>query len=110
MAPFGKDSGPLLFEDVAAAEIALVDVDPAMYSRQPLQGLNVPEPRHRHFPPSKRLMRRLHSTVKPAPAFILPKISEHERGPKSLDSLAADLTCILPRCVRVAQLIGRIPT
>ena len=47
-----------------------------MDSGEFLQGLDVPEPRHRPFPPSKRLMRVLRSVVQPAPAFLPSRISE----------------------------------
>ena len=42
-----------------------------------LQCLDVPEPRHRPFPPSKRLIRVLGSIVEPTPAFLQSRISEH---------------------------------
>ena len=50
----------MLFENVAAVEVALVVeviVDRGMHSGEFLQGLDVSEPRHRPLPPSKRLMR-----------------------------------------------------
>ena len=49
-----------MFENVAAVEMALVAevvVDRGVDGSEFLQGLEVSEPRHRPFPPSKRLVR-----------------------------------------------------
>ena len=69
----------MLFENVAAGEMALVVevvVDRGMGSGKLLQGLDVPKPRHRPFSPSKRLVRVLGPVVKPTLAFLPPRISE----------------------------------
>ena len=77
--PLGQGSGSVLFESVAAVEMALmveVVVDRGMNSAKFLQRLDVPEPCHCCFAPSKRLMRVLGSMVKPAPAFLPSRISK----------------------------------
>ena len=48
-----------------------------MDSGEFLQSLDVSAPRHRPFPPSKRLVRVLRSIVKPASAFLPSRISQH---------------------------------
>ena len=60
LTPPGQGGGSVLFENVAAVEMALaveVVVDRGVDGGEFLQGLDVSEPRHRPFPPSKRLMR-----------------------------------------------------
>ena len=56
--------------------LRLVVVDRGMDGGEFLQGLDVPEPGHRPFPPSKRLVRVLGPVVKPASAFLPSRISE----------------------------------
>ena len=57
--PLGQRSGSGLFEYVAVVEMALVvevGIDRGMDSGEFLQGLDVSEPCHGPFPPSKELM------------------------------------------------------
>ena len=60
-----------MFENVAAVEMALVAevvVDRGVDGSEFLQGLEVSEPRHRPFPPSKRLVRVFRPVVEPTTA------------------------------------------
>ena len=68
-----------------------VVVDRGMDSGQLLQGLDVPEPGHRPFPPLKRLMRVLGSGVKPASAFPPSKTSEGTDAPICQDTRSGGL-------------------
>jgi hypothetical protein len=57
--PFGQSGRSVLLEDIAAVELAvLVEmiVDRGVSGSELLQGLDVPEPRHRSFSSSKRLV------------------------------------------------------
>ena len=79
LAPLGQGSGPVLVENVAAGEMALVGevvVDRGLDSGTLLQALDVPDPGHHPVPPSNRWMRVLGSGVKPASAFPPSKTSE----------------------------------
>ena len=59
LTPLGQRVGAVLLEDGAAVEMTFefkMIVDRGMDGREFLQGLYVPEFRHRPFPPSKRLV------------------------------------------------------
>jgi hypothetical protein len=59
LAPFCESSRSLLLEDVAAVEMTFVVevvMDRSLNGSEFLQGLDVPEPGHRPFPSSERLV------------------------------------------------------
>ena len=78
--PLGQGGGSGLFENVAAVEMAFVVevvIDRGMNGGEFLQGLDVSEPRHRPFPPSKRLVRVLGPVVEPTTAGLGGRITDH---------------------------------
>ncbi len=83
--PLGQGGGTVLFEDVAAVEVAVlieVIVDRGVGGGKLLQGLYIPELHHRSFSSSERLMRVLSSIVEPAPALLRRGIpDQHHCGP-----------------------------
>ncbi len=59
LAPFGQRDSAVMFEDIAAVEVAIlieVVVDRGMDGGEFLKGLHVPELRHRPLSSSERLM------------------------------------------------------
>ena len=69
-----------MFENVAAVEVAIlveVVVDRGMGGGEFLQGLYVPEPRHRSFSSSERLVRILGSIVEPPTALLIGSIADY---------------------------------
>ena len=71
IAPFSERGSTVLLEDIAAVQVAvLVEMvmDRGMGSGEFLHGLYVPEPRHRSFSSSERLVGILGSIVQPATA------------------------------------------
>ena len=59
LTPLGQGGGTVLLENIAAVEVAVlieVVVDRGMGGGEFLQGLFIPEPGHRSFPSSERLV------------------------------------------------------
>jgi hypothetical protein len=80
LTPLGQGSGAGLLEDVAAVEVTVVVevvVDRGVNGGELLQGLQVPEFRHRALSSSKRLMRVFSSVVEPSSA---PLTLHHSNG------------------------------
>ena len=78
--PLGQGGGSVLFENVAAVEMALVVevvVDRGVDGGEFLQGLDVSEPRHRPFPTSKRMMRVFRPVVEPTTAGLGGRVTDH---------------------------------
>ena len=81
-----------------------------MHSGEFLQGLDVPEPRHRPVPPSKRLVRILGSVVEPAPAFLPSRISKRlHRSRITSKSVGNDWPRPTMRLHRALQKLQRCP-
>ncbi len=85
LTPLGQGGGTVLFEDVAAAEVAVVIelvMDRGVDGGEFLKGLHIPEPRHRPLSSSERLMRVLSPIVEPALALLRRGIPDrHHRSP-----------------------------
>jgi hypothetical protein len=80
LAPLGQSSRAVLFENVAAVKVAVlveVVVDRGLGGGEFLQGLYVPEPRHRSFSSSERLVRMLGSIVEPPTALLAGSIADY---------------------------------
>ena len=80
MTPLGQGGGSVLFESIAAVEMAVVVkmvVDRGVDGGEFLQGLDVSEPRHRPFPSSERLVRVLGPVVEPTTAGLGVRITNH---------------------------------
>ena len=80
MTPLGQGGGSVLFESIAAVEMAVVVkmvVDRGVDGGEFLQGLDVSEPRHRPFPSSERLVRVLGPVIEPTTAGLGVRITDH---------------------------------
>ncbi len=80
VAPLRECGSAVLLENITAVEVAVlveVIVDRGMGGGEFLQGLYVPEPRHRSFSSSERLVGILGSIVEPSPAYLTIHDSNH---------------------------------
>jgi hypothetical protein len=80
LTPLSQGGGAVLLENVSAVEVAVVVeviVDRGMGGGKFLQGLYVPELRHRAFSSSEWLMRILGSIVAPPTAFLISGIADY---------------------------------
>jgi|TARA_Y100000294_G_scaffold172449_1_gene187209 hypothetical protein len=85
LTPFSERGSAILLEDIAAIEVAVlveVVVDRGMGNGEFLQGLYVPELRHRSFSSSERLVGILGSIVEPPTALLIGSIADvlHRRS------------------------------
>ncbi len=82
MTPFSERGSTVLFEDVAAVEVAVlvevfeVVVDLGVGGGEFLQGLYISELRHRSFSSSERLVGILGSIVEPPTALLIGGIAD----------------------------------
>ena len=80
LTPFSERGSAVLLEDIAAVEVAVVVevvVDRGMGGGEFLQGLYFPEPRHRSFSSSERLVGILGPIVKPPTALLRRGIADY---------------------------------
>ena len=73
LTPLGQDGRAVLFEDIAAVEVAVVVevvVDGCVSGGKLMERLHVPELRHRSFSSSERLVGILSPVVEPATALL----------------------------------------
>ncbi len=85
LTPLGQSSRAVLFENVAAVEVAIlveVVVDRGMGGGEFLQGLYVPEPRHRTFASSERLVGIFCAIVEPPTTLLVGDVADcfHRRS------------------------------
>ncbi len=88
LTPFSERGSAVLLEDIAAVEVAVlveVVVDRGMGGGKFLEGLHVPELRHRSFSSSERLVGILSSIVQPPAALLISSIADylHRRSVRS---------------------------
>ena len=72
--PLGKSIRSVLFENVAATEVTIeveMTMNRSVDGGEFMQSLDVPEPRHRSFSSSERLMRVFGSIVEPTTALLI---------------------------------------
>src|SRR5665811_1007443 len=80
LTPLGQGGRTVLFEDVAAVEVAVlveVIVDRGMGSGKLLEGFHVPEPLHRSFSSLERLVGILSPIVEPPTALLIGSIADY---------------------------------
>jgi hypothetical protein len=80
LTPFSERGSPVLLEDIAAVEVAIlveVVVDRGMGGGEFLQGLYISELRHRSFSSSERLVGILGSIVEPPTALLIGGIADY---------------------------------
>ncbi len=78
--PFSERGSAILLEDIASVEVAFlveVVVNRGMGDGEFLQGLYIPEPRHRSFSSSERLVGILGSIVEPPTANLIGSNADH---------------------------------
>ncbi len=83
--PFSERGSAVLLEDIAAVEVAVVVevvVDRGLGGGEFLQGLYIPEPRHRSFSSPERLVGILSPIVEPPTALLIGSIADclHRRS------------------------------
>ena len=87
MLPLSHGGGSVLFENVAAVEMAFVVevvVDRSMNGGEFLQGLYIPEFGQCPFPSSERLVRVLGPVVEPTTAGLGVRITNHSATPPDM--------------------------
>ena len=80
LTPFSERGSAVLLEDVAAVEVTVlveVVVDRGMGGGKLLEGLHVPELRHRSFSSSERLVGILSPIVEPPTALLIGRIADY---------------------------------
>lgn len=83
LAPLGQGGRAVCLECCAGVEMTVVVemvVDRGMDGGELLQGFDIPEPGHRPFPSSKRLVRVLGSIVEPATTLLISAIADLVHG------------------------------
>src|SRR5680860_1269027 len=80
LTPLGQGGRTVLLEDIAAVEVTVlveVIVDRSMGGGKLLEGFHVPEPLHRSFSSSERLVGIFHPVVEPTTAGLVGRITDH---------------------------------
>ena len=80
LTPFRECGSAVLFEDVAGVEVAVkveVIVDRGMGSSELLESFHVPEPRHRSFSSSERLVGIFSPIIEPPTALLIGSIADY---------------------------------
>ncbi len=117
LTPFSERGSAALLEDIAAVEVAVVVevvVDRSMDGSEFLQGLGVPDLRHRSFSSPERLVGILGSIVEPPPALLIASIANylHRRSvrPKPVGYDRSRSAVTLHRALQEFQRSRAIPT
>jgi hypothetical protein len=80
LTPLGQGGGPVLSEYVAAIEVTVLIemiMDRGVNGGKLLQGVEIPEPSHRSFSSSERLVGILGSIVEPPTALLIGSIADY---------------------------------
>src|SRR5665811_2143118 len=80
LTPLGQGGRTVLLEDIAAVQVAVlveVIVDRSMGGDKLLEGPYGPEPLHRSFSSSERLVGIFHPVVEPTTAGLVGRITDH---------------------------------